>query len=69
MVIPLQFISIIPYTCYSYVKVLATLTLITLLDQAEIYGIVIIYQLCYHDENIKPKRKVKYKNGAQRKRI
>ena len=61
MVILLQLIRIIPYTYYSFVEALATLILIPLLDKITIYGMIIIYQLWYNDENTKPKRKVKSK--------
>ena len=46
---------------------LATLILLPLVEKYKIYDIIIIYQLWYHDENIKPKRKVKYKRVPKEK--
>ena len=53
----LHLISIIPYTYYSFVDYLGTLVLIPLGVKAKIYGMIVIYQLYYHDENIELKIK------------
>ena len=46
---------------------LETLVLISLVEGNKIYGMVIIYQLWYHDENIEMKRKSKYKKLRKKK--
>ena len=67
MVMLLHLIIIILYTYYSFVEALATLILIPLIEKYTIYGMVVLYQLWYHDENIKLKRKVKYKRVRKEK--
>ena len=65
----LHLISITPYTYYSFVEALPTLILLPLVEKSTIYGLIIIYQLWHHDENIKLRIKFKYKWCAKKKDI
>ena len=56
MAMLINLIIIIPYNYYSFVEELVTSILVPLVQKATIYGMIIIYQILYHDENIKPKR-------------
>ena len=67
LVMIFHLISIITYNYYSCVEALSTLILVPLIYRATRYVIIINYELCYHDENIKTKIKIKYKGVRKEK--